>query len=138
YSAWFSGEAWVGDTFPTRNDIGRRVVEYTNGTLTTEIYEPISFAISTNERVLELMAENNVDNDEVATMANLGSGWAILLEAENFCQVVVSSGLHNLGSAMTPAEGMATAIARFDAAIAAGTAGGFDEMVQAAWVGKAR
>src|SRR5690606_10195952 len=115
-----------------------RVVEYTNGTLTTEIYEPISFAISTNERVLELMAENNVDNDEVATMANLGSGWAILLEAENFCQVVVSSGLHNLGSAMTPAEGMATAIARFDAAIAAGTAGGFDEMVQAAWVGKAR
>ncbi|HEU5211111.1 MAG TPA: hypothetical protein VFU06_17065 [Longimicrobiales bacterium] len=138
YSAWFSGEAWVGDTFPTRNDIGRRVVEYTNGTLTTEVYEPIAFAISTNERVLEIMEENDVVDNELATMAHLGAGWAILLEAENFCQVVISSGLHNLGAPMTPAEGMGAAVAHFDAAIAAGTAAGLDDMVQAAWVGKAR
>lgn len=138
YSAWFSGEAWVGDTFPTRNDIGRRVVEYTNGTLNSDIYQPLAFAISTNERVLELMDENSVDNDEIRTMANLGSGWAILLEAENFCEVVISSGLHNLGSAITPAEAMGEAIARFDAAIAAGTAAELDDMVQAAQVGKAR
>ncbi len=139
YSAWFSGEAWVGDTFPTRNDIGRRVVEYTNGTLNGDIYQPLAFAISTNERVLELYEESGIDNAEILTMANLGAGWAILLQAENFCQVVISSGLHNLGPGLTSAEGMARAIEHFDAAIAAGAADEeFDAMVQAAQVGKAR
>lgn len=139
YAAWFSGEAWVGDTFPTRNDIGRRVVEYTNGTLRDEVYEPIAAAISTNERVLELLDESGIENDEISTMANLGSGWAILLEAESFCEVVISSGLHNLGRPIPPAEAMGEAIARFDAAIAA-AAGDDDlaDMAQAAWVGKAR
>ena len=120
YSAWFSGEAWVGDTFPTRNDIGRRVVEYTNGTLNGDIYQPLAFAISTNERVLELYEESGIDNAEILTMANLGAGWAILLQAENFCQVVISSGLHNLGPGLTSAEGMARAIEHFDADAIAG------------------
>ncbi len=135
YSAWFNGEAWVGDTFPTRNDIGRRVVEYTNGTLNGDVYEPLAFAIATNERVLELYAESGVDDPEIATMAHLGAGWAILLEAENFCEVVISSGLHNLGSAMTPAEGMQAAIDHFDEIIALNAD---EDMVQAAYVGKAR
>lgn len=138
YSAWFSGEMYVGDTFPTRNDIGRRVVEYTNGTLNGDLYEPLAFAIATNERVLELLAESGIADEEIRSMASLGSGWSILLEAESFCQVVISSGLHNLGPAISSAEGMAAAITRFDAAIDAGTADGNDALVNAARVGKAR
>lgn len=139
YSAWFTGEAYVGDTFPTRNDIGRRVVEYTNGTLNGDVYEPLALAISTNENVLRLLTESGVDNDEVRTMANLGSGWSIVLEAENFCQVVISSGPDEfLGSPITPDAAMQEAIARFDAAIQAGTAAGEEDMVNAARVGKAR
>ena len=30
--AWFTESAWVGDTFPTRNDIGRRDIPFNNGT----------------------------------------------------------------------------------------------------------
>lgn len=140
YSAWFSGEAWVGDTFPTRNDIGRRVVEYTNGTLDGDLYSPLALAISTNERVLELLDGSGVENLEIRTMANLGSAYAILLQAENFCEVVISSGLdpEQLGTGITSAEGMAEAISRFDAAIAAGEAEGLEDMVNAALVGKAR
>src|SRR5690606_8318371 len=88
---------------------------------------------------LELLDESGIENDEIRTMANLGSGWAILLEAESFCEVVISSGLHNLGRPIPPAEAMGEATARFDAAIAA-AAGDDDlaDMAQAAWAGKAR
>lgn len=140
YSAWFSGEAYVGDTFPTRNDIGRRVVEYTNGTLDGDLYTPLALAISTNERVLELMDESGIDDSEMRASANLGSAYAILLQAENFCEVVISSGLapEQLGAGQPSNEGMGEAIARFDAAITAATAAGRDDFLNAARVGKAR
>ncbi len=138
YSAWFSGEAYVGDTFPTRNDIGRRVVEFTNGTLVSGVYEPLALAIASNERVLELIEESGVTNESGTATANFGSGWAILLMAENFCEVVISSSLDNLGSAIPSDVAMAEAIARFDRAIVAGTAAEEMDIVNAARTGKAR
>jgi hypothetical protein len=32
YTAWFTNEAWVGDTFPTRNEFGRRLLDYRGNT----------------------------------------------------------------------------------------------------------
>lgn len=138
YGAWFSGEMYVGDTFPTRNDIGRRVVEFTNGTLNNDVYQPIALAISTNERVLELLEESGAVNEEIEANANFASGYAILFEAESFCQVVISSGPHNLGAGITPEQAMTEAIARFDAAIAAADEADNDTIKLAAYVGKAR
>lgn len=138
YGAWLTGEMYVGDTFPTRNDIGRRVVEYTNGTLNADVYQPIALAISTNERVLEFLEESGSANKEIEAGASFASAYAILFEAESFCQVVISSGLHNLGSGITPEQAMAEAIARFDAAIAAANEAGQDTIALAAYVGKAR
>lgn len=138
YSGWFSGEIWVGDTFPTRNDIGRRVVEFTNGTLLADLYEPLSLAISSNERVQELVEESGVTSDEVLATASLASGYSIVLMAESFCEVVISSSLDNLGSPISPDAAMSEAIERFDRAIAAGTAAGEQDLVNAARVGKAR
>lgn len=138
YGAWFSGEMYVGDTFPTRNDIGRRVVELTNGTLNNDLYQPIALTISTNERVLEFLAESGAENKEIEASANFASGYGILFEAESFCRVVISSGLDNLGVAITPEQAMVEAVARFDAAIAAADEAGEDAIMLAAYVGKAR
>ena len=140
YSAWFSGEAYVGDTFPTRNDIGRRVVEYSNGTLRDELYFPLARAISTNETVLEVLRESGVSNAEAASTANFASAYAIVLMAENFCEVVISRGYADadLGAPVPATAAMDSAIARFDAAIVAATADGNDDIVDAANVGKAR
>jgi hypothetical protein len=138
YSGWFSGEAYVGDTFPTRNDIGRRTVEFSNGTLRDDVYFPLAQAISTNENVLKIMTDNSVSNPEIEATANFASGWAILFEAESFCEVVISRGLadEDLGTPISPEDAMGEAIARFNAAIAA--AGGDANIVSAANAGKAR
>ncbi len=138
YSAWFSGEAYVGDTFPTRNDIGRRVVEFTNGTLDGEVYQPLELAISTNEKVLELANAAPTPPQGVLAKANFASAYAILLEAENFCEVVISSGLDNLGSGTPSDQAMQEAINRFQAAIDAGTQSGDADIVNASYVGMAR
>ena len=44
YSAWWSHEARVGDTFPTRNEFGRRFLDDTNGTLNSEVWTPLARA----------------------------------------------------------------------------------------------
>ena len=46
-------EAWVGDTYPTRNDFGRRDIPWDNGhinTMWSDIHENISFARTTIAR----------------------------------------------------------------------------------------
>src|SRR5690606_16172275 len=56
YGGWFSGEIWEGDSFPTRTDIGRRNIDFaegtgtTNGTVDDEVYAPLARAIATGER----------------------------------------------------------------------------------------
>lgn len=144
YTAWFSGEAWVGDTFPTRNDIGRRVVEFSNGTLRDEIYAPLGLAIASNEVVLGLLADApDVGSNLNVARAAVAGGYAILLQAEGFCEVVISRGLgtENLGSPLASAAAMGEAIERFQQAVTVGTAAGGAEAtsyVNLARVGLAR
>lgn len=83
YIAWFTNRARVGDTFPTRNDFGRREIPNNNGHINTfwnVLHESINFARS------------NVLNTEAAgPTVDLArnwfvSAWAILLQAELFCE----------------------------------------------------
>jgi starch-binding outer membrane protein, SusD/RagB family len=120
YQAWFTGESWVGDTFPTRNDIAKRQIDFTNGTLSDEVFNPLARAIATGERTLEILAGASGGQTALNTArAAFASGYAIQFTAETFCEVVISSSLENLGAPMSPAEGSAQAAERFRRVITA-------------------
>lgn len=148
YGGWFSGEIWEGDSFPTRTDIGRRDIDFVEGvgsrnaSLDDDIYAPLARAISTGERVQEILA----DADDASSNINIArgafaSGWAILLEAEHFCTVVISSGVEAMGAPLTSLQGAAESETRFQRVISVAgasshaTAAG---LVNAARVGLAR
>ena len=42
YSSWFVGETDVSETFPTRNEFGRRDITIQNGSLDTDVWFPLS------------------------------------------------------------------------------------------------
>ena len=48
YSSWFSGEADVADTFPTRNEFGFRQIADVNGSLLTDTWQPIQRAAASS------------------------------------------------------------------------------------------
>ncbi len=121
YGAWFSGEAWLDDTFPTRNDISKRVTDNRNGTLNTELYAPLSQAIASNSRVLQLLAGTPRETSVSAARAALNLGFSLTLMAETFCQGVISSGPEALGSPLTPAQTLDSAVVRFQQAVTLGT-----------------
>lgn len=125
YQAWFTGEAWVGDTFPTRNDIAKRQIDFNNGTLSGEVFNPLARAVASGERTLELLAEATAGATTSLNVmrASFASGYAIQFMAETFCEVVISSGLgEKLGSPISPLEGSVEAADRFRAVIAAAAA----------------
>lgn len=143
YGAWFSGEAHAGDSFTQRTEVARREAAENNSLLNSELFGPLALAISSSERVLEVLGESPEPAMSLhAARAAMSSGYAIELTAETFCQGVISSGLHNLGSAKSSAELSQEAVARFQRAIAAGTAAGSaagaTDVVNAARVGLAR
>src|SRR5687767_2275369 len=83
YSAWFTGEARVGDTFPTRNEFGRRdVVE--NNTHTNDmwngLHNSLQFAEETTRNIEA--AGNTID----LARSYFTSGYALILLAELFCE----------------------------------------------------
>lgn len=143
YQAWFTGEAWVGDTFPTRNDVAKRNIDFTNGTVSGEVFNPLAQAIASGERTQELLAElpDAATNINIAR-ATFASAYAIQLMAETFCEVVISSGLgERLGAPMSQQEGAAQAAARFQKVIAVagtGTSAEAKLLVNASRVGLAR
>ena len=143
YQAWFTGEGWLGDTFPTRNDIAKRQIDFANGTLSDEVFNPLARAVAEGERTLELL--DGADGTGIPlnrARAAFASAYGTQFMAETFCQVVVSSSLENLGAPMTPTEGSAKAAERFQFVITSAQAAGNDveaiRLLNAARVGLAR
>ncbi|MDP9143368.1 MAG: hypothetical protein M3N43_01465, partial [Actinomycetota bacterium] len=54
YSGWFVGESDVAETFPTRNEFGRRDVVAQNGSLSADVWVPLSRAAAASALVLAL------------------------------------------------------------------------------------
>lgn len=82
YIAWYTASAWVGDTYPTRNDFGRRDIPWNNGhinTMWSDIHENISFARITIASIEA--AGNTLD----LARAWFVSGFEILIQAECYC-----------------------------------------------------
>lgn len=121
YQAWFTGESWVGDTFPTRNDIAKRQIDYVNTTVSGEVFTPLARAIATGERTLELLVDAPAGESTSLNTARaaFASGYGIQFMAETFCQVVISNGLEetDLGAPISPEAGAAQAALRFQRVI---------------------
>lgn len=115
YQSWFTGESWVGDTFPTRNDIAKRQMDISNGTLASEVWNPLAQAVSTSEAVIEILDGVTGGSSTISrATAALSSGYSIQFMAETFCDVVISSSRENIGPPISPVAGAAEAEARFE------------------------
>lgn len=135
--AYFSGELWVGEARQEANDFGRRVITPTNLDINSGIWFPLSLAISTNEKVREVLAEApDAGSNLHLGRAAMNSGFGLVLMAEHFCE-----GVMLVGPAMTPVQTLDSAVVRFQQAIGVGGAASGAEaqkILHASRVGLAR
>ena len=135
HGAWFTGEALVAETFPTRNEFGRRDVASANGSLSGDLWFPISQAASSAHLVLGLALPTpatNINNVRSQTWL----GYSFVLMAEFFCE-----GAAYGGPRLTTQNMLDSAVANFTAAITSGTANATTAGIQlanVARVGRAR
>jgi hypothetical protein len=134
YSSWFVGETDVSETFPTRNEFGRRSITVQNGSLDTDVWAPLSQTVKSAYLVLGVPLPNPDANINYAR-ANLFLGFAYVFMAEQFCRGTVLSGPELSTAAM-----LDSAVAHFTLAISRGNGAGGEglTLANAAWVGLAR
>lgn len=135
YGGWFTGEANVSDTFPTRNEFGIRTITDLNGSLNGEVWAPMQLAAASAKQVLDLTLPNPTTNINLARAATF-RGYAILQLASDFCTATLSS-----GPELTSAQLLDSAQAWFSRGIDVGKANGTADGValsNAALVGRAR
>lgn len=119
YTAWFTNEMWVGDTFPTRNEYGRRLIDDRNGTHNGEVWVPITRAISQGEQVLEIL-DGEPGQELNLARAAFTSGYGLVMLGEAFCEGTMRGAGGEPGPLMSTQQLLETAIDRFDKAIAYG------------------
>jgi len=135
YSAWFTGEANVSDTFPTRNEFGFRNISDLNGSLQTEVWQPLSLTAASAKIVLDLTLPTPTTNINLARAATF-RGFSVLTMATDFCSGTLSS-----GPELTTSQMLDTAIFWFSKAIDVGNANGSADgknLANASLVGRAR
>jgi hypothetical protein len=135
YAGWFTGEALVSETFPTRNEYGRRDVTEANGSHNGEVWTPLSQALAGNHFVAELDLPNP-DTNINYVRAHTWLGYGFTLMAETFCEGTVYG-----GPLLTTNDMLDSAIANFTVAITKGTANGTAaglQLANVALVGRAR
>jgi len=135
YGGWFTNEGQVGDTFPTRNEFGRRSISARNSTLENEVWWPIARAMATTQEALEIMEDlPDKDSNPLVARAALAAGYTIQLMAESFCEGVIEPA----GPAASTSEMLAKAVEFFQRAEAVAVAGNDTTMANAARVGLGR
>ncbi len=135
YSSWFTGEAEVAETFPTRNEFGRRAVAASNGNLNADVWTTLALAAASSNLVLVLDLPNPDTNINLARTA-LWRGYSFVLMAENFCSGTVES-----GPELTALELLDSAVVNLTRAITVGNAINTADsraLANAALVGRAR
>jgi len=106
YAAWFTNEARVGDTFPTRNDFGKRDIplDSDQSGLWNGIHGFIQYAETTIRDITPV--GNTVD----LVRAYFTSGWGMIMIGELFCEGTIAEG------PLTP-RGPITSAAMLDSAL---------------------
>ncbi|MBX6363515.1 MAG: hypothetical protein IRZ00_06575 [Gemmatimonadetes bacterium] len=115
YTGWWSHEARVGDTFPTRNEFGRRFIDDANGTLRDEVWSPLARAASTGEQAVQTFKNANTSGLPLA-LAAFTAGYSMELMAETFCEGTVSSEVGVPGPHLNTQQMLDLAIERFQLA----------------------
>jgi hypothetical protein len=139
YSSWYSGESLVAETFPTRNEFGRRQVLNTNGSLTADLWNNITLGVAGARAVLQLDLPTPTTNINVARAATW-AGFSVLHMATDFCEGTIAQGTQP-GPRLTTAQLLDSAVAYFTTAITVGTANATADgvaLARAATVGRAR
>ncbi|MHB0962581.1 MAG: RagB/SusD family nutrient uptake outer membrane protein [Gemmatimonadaceae bacterium] len=135
YSGWFTEEANVADTFPTRNEFGFRLITDLNGSLNGDVWAPISLAAASAKTVLDLALPNPTSNINFARAATF-RGFSILMIGTDFCTGSLSS-----GPELTTAQLLDSAIVYFTKGVDIGNANATNDgkaLANAALVGRAR
>jgi starch-binding outer membrane protein, SusD/RagB family len=152
YTAWFTNEMWVGDSFPTRNDFGRRQLDDRNATYNNDVYQPLAQALAQSDDAADVAltavdAARADQNEALETRsrvdfsrARLAAGFSLVLMGEAYCRGTIKDG-RNHGPALSWQQVLGEAIGRFDDVI--GTTGALTgaearSFNQAAHVGAAR
>ena len=113
YAAWFTNEARVGDTFPTRNDFGRRDVSAISTSDNTNMWNTMHSALQFAEKTILQLKDSNNKLD--LARAYFASGYGLILMAENYCEGTIAEA--QLDVAATP-RGPLTTVQTLDSAIA--------------------
>ena len=135
YSSWMVGETLVAETFPTRNEFGRRDPAEANGSLNTDVWTTLSLAAASTKIVLDLELPTP-DTNLNRARTYLWRGFSFVLMGESFCTGTVDS-----GPELTTAAMMDSAVANFTSANTIGKAINTDEsnaLANTALVGRAR
>lgn len=137
YGGWFAGEIDVAETFPTRNEFGRRDIAASNGSLRDDVWFQLSRAAASSYLVLDLDLPTPTTNVNYQK-AHFALAWSYVLMAEHFCQGTVLAGPPLTTNAM-----LDSAVVHFTSVIDIATAiGGTDTSISnraaAARVGRAR
>lgn len=138
YSGWFAGEALVTETFPTRNEFGRRTIAASNSELNNQVWSPLALARASGDNLIHLLG---IEDTEHVARVSLFAGYSVLLMAELFCVGTISGAGNEPGPPLGTQQMLDAAIERFTRAIEIGTAVGTTESVRlasAARVGRAR
>ncbi|MBX6330512.1 MAG: hypothetical protein IRY91_01560 [Gemmatimonadaceae bacterium] len=136
YVAWFTGETIATETFQGPNDFARRAILDNDGDINT-VFGGLSDAIVSSGQVIDVLsAAPGADTSLALARAELVSGYAFELMAEEFCVGTV-----RVGPALDSAAMLDSAQAHFTRAIAIGQASGTatgTAFANAALVGRAR
>lgn len=135
YSSWFNGESIVAETFPTRNEFGRRDVSESNGSLSADVWGTLSLAAASTKILLDLNLPNPTTNLNYGR-SYLWRGYSFVQMAESFCSGTVSN-----GPELTTAQMLDSAVANFTKAITVGNTEGSTtgkQLANTALVGRAR
>jgi hypothetical protein len=134
YSSWFVGETDVSETFPTRNEFGRRDITIQNGSLDGDVWFPLSQSAASAYLVLDAALPNPDSNINYAR-AGLVLGYSFLFMAEHFCRGTVRS-----GPELSTLDMLDSAVAHFTLAASRGDGAGGEgaTLANAARVGIAR
>ena len=138
YIAWFTNEGRVGDTFPTRNEFGRRDIPE-NNTHITDMWRGLSNTIQ--------FAQQTIRQTEAAgptldlARAYFTAGYTLILLGELFCEGTIAESFSVPRGPLTSAQMLDTAIARLaEARTIAGSIAGTEaqSIATASLVGIAR
>lgn len=110
YDAWFTNVARVGDTFPTRNEFGRREVANAGNGDNRDFWNNVQRAIASAEGVIRAL-EGKVEDINLAR-AYAVSGFAAIIMAEQYCEGTVAISDLEPGPRMTTDQVLTHAIDR--------------------------